>query len=76
MRRFRVTSVSAPRILVILSVGGSGVDEDVELVGVVGSEEVEETSVARKRENVLWLARQVLRRSSEGPAVQRVESWG
>lgn len=73
MRRFRVTSVSAPRILVILNVDDSGVDEEV--AGVVEWVEVEEeTSVARKREKVSWLARQVLRRWSEGPAVQRVES--
>lgn len=70
MRRFKVTSVNAPTIFVMRTPLGS-------CSGLVEEEvEVEKTSVARKREKVSWFARQVLRRSSDGPAEQRVDSCG
>lgn len=72
MRRFRVTSVKAPTIFVMRTLGSGRLVEEVEERRV----EEEETSVARKREKVSWFARQVLRRSSDGPAEQRVDSWG
>lgn len=70
MKRCKVTSVNAPSIFMmrILGSGGLLVEEEVEV------EVKDETSVARKREKVSWFARQVLRRSSDGPAEQRVDS--